>query len=139
MARKQTTRMRKIECFGCGCIVRMTRAAMERSGVPTCGCGGTMMPEDIEDAAAVLDDATLSQHPQWIADMEREDRAAQREARRGGLGARFQCGGCCRFIPTVSHGCGCGFQNAIVGRRNRGYYAEGASYCAESKRDTIPF
>jgi hypothetical protein len=40
--KKQTTRMLKVACAECGCIVRMTRQWLEEVGTPTCGCGGAM-------------------------------------------------------------------------------------------------
>jgi hypothetical protein len=46
--RKQATRMRKVECPGCGCIVRMTRSWLERIGAPTCGCGMRMLEADVK-------------------------------------------------------------------------------------------
>lgn len=39
---KQSTRMLKVECDDCGCIVRMTQKWLDEVGPPTCGCGGTM-------------------------------------------------------------------------------------------------
>jgi hypothetical protein len=39
--KKQPTRLLKIECPGCGCILRGTAKALE-VGLPTCGCGTTM-------------------------------------------------------------------------------------------------
>ncbi len=43
---KQTTRMLKVECLECGCIVRMTAKWLDEVGPPTCGCGGQMeVPE----------------------------------------------------------------------------------------------
>lgn len=44
--KKQTTRMLKVECPRCGCIVRMTRTWIEQVGTPTCACG-----EQMEEAA----------------------------------------------------------------------------------------
>ncbi len=38
----QTTRMLKVACADCGCIVRMTRQWLDEAGAPTCACGGTM-------------------------------------------------------------------------------------------------
>lgn len=35
----QSTRMIKLECGSCGCIVRMTRKWLETT-IPVCGCGG---------------------------------------------------------------------------------------------------
>jgi len=40
--KKQTTRMLKVLCPDCGCIVRMTRQWLDDAGVPTCACGGIM-------------------------------------------------------------------------------------------------
>lgn len=42
MSKPQTTRMLKVECENCGCVVRMTRKWLEEVGTPTCGCGGDM-------------------------------------------------------------------------------------------------
>ena len=38
----QTTRMLKVECVDCGCVLRMTAKWLTEAGVPTCGCGGGM-------------------------------------------------------------------------------------------------
>lgn len=43
--RKQTTRLCKVKCRDCGCLLRMTRTWIERVGLPTCGCGGRMGAE----------------------------------------------------------------------------------------------
>lgn len=40
--KKQTTRMLKVACAACGCIVRMTRQWLDEVGAPTCACGGDM-------------------------------------------------------------------------------------------------
>jgi hypothetical protein len=40
---KQGTRMRKVSCPKCGCIIRMTAKWLEEAGAPTCGCGGEMV------------------------------------------------------------------------------------------------
>ena len=45
----QTTRMLKVTCQQCGCVVRMTRKWLDEAGVPTCGCGGEMAEEEIEE------------------------------------------------------------------------------------------
>lgn len=42
----QSTRMLKVECVACGCVIRMTNKWIEEAGTPTCGCG-----EDMELAA----------------------------------------------------------------------------------------
>lgn len=36
------SRLLKVECNSCGCNVRMTRKWIDSSGLPTCGCGGSM-------------------------------------------------------------------------------------------------
>ena len=41
--KKQTTRMLKVACTACGCIVRMTRQWLDEVGAPTCACGGDMV------------------------------------------------------------------------------------------------
>lgn len=38
----QGTRMLKVECQTCGCILRMTNKWIEEAGLPTCGCGEEM-------------------------------------------------------------------------------------------------
>lgn len=38
----QTTRMLKVQCIYCGCVVRMTRKWLDEAGAPTCGCGSMM-------------------------------------------------------------------------------------------------
>ena len=42
----QTTRMLKVTCKECGCVVRMTRKWLDEAGLPTCGCGGEMIEEE---------------------------------------------------------------------------------------------
>lgn len=39
---KQSTRMLKVECTGCGCVIRMTRKWLDEAGAPTCACGSAM-------------------------------------------------------------------------------------------------
>jgi len=38
--KKQGTRMIKMQCNDCGFIARASRSAVEKAGLPTCGCGG---------------------------------------------------------------------------------------------------
>lgn len=40
--RKQSTRMLKVVCPACGCVVRMTRLWLDDAGAPTCACGTPM-------------------------------------------------------------------------------------------------
>ena len=50
----QTTRMLKVTCKECGCVVRMTRKWLDEAGLPTCGCGSEMM-EDASDELEASD------------------------------------------------------------------------------------
>jgi len=45
----QGTRMLKVVCQECGCVVRMTRKWLDEVGEPTCGCGGKMVEEEAEE------------------------------------------------------------------------------------------
>lgn len=44
----QGTRMLKVECKDCGCVVRMTRKWLDECGAPHCACGGAMHATDAE-------------------------------------------------------------------------------------------
>lgn len=44
-SKHQTTRMKRVSCKQCGCLIRMTRKWLDDAGAPTCACGG-MMQED---------------------------------------------------------------------------------------------
>src|SRR5438067_1287553 len=44
-----TTRLRLCRCDQCGCPVRITRSWIERGACGTCGCGGNVVPECLED------------------------------------------------------------------------------------------
>lgn len=70
------TRLRKLACSdGCGYIARVSRAAIDR-GLPTCCCGGTLWPWDLDDVqrAAEAGHLTAEQyaaHP-LVIEYERE-------------------------------------------------------------------
>lgn len=104
-----TTRMRKVACPVCGYTVRMARKWIA-VGMPTCPCGATMAPEDIEDAA--VNDELLYAHPDFRDHGRRETARANREAKRSGW-KRGQptCGACHKFIPHPTADCPCGFHN----------------------------
>lgn len=40
--KKQTTRMLKVACPVCGCVIRMTQKWLSEAGTPSCGCGTRM-------------------------------------------------------------------------------------------------
>ena len=41
----QTTRMLKVVCTKCECVIRMTQKWLDEAGVPTCGCGSEMVAD----------------------------------------------------------------------------------------------
>jgi len=43
--KKQTTRMLKITCVDCGCVMRTTQKWLVQAGMPTCGCGGEFVTD----------------------------------------------------------------------------------------------
>lgn len=133
-----TTRLRKVECTACGCIARMSRAAIRRSGLPTCGCGVAMTCSDIEDAASCLPERELLVQPVYVEARELETRRALRETRIHGVQHRHQCHGCKAFIRHPSALCGCGFLNDP--RTGAGRYVE-TTYSAGfgASADSMPF
>lgn len=42
VVKKQSTRMLKVACGACGCVVRMARQWLDNAGAPTCACGAEM-------------------------------------------------------------------------------------------------
>jgi hypothetical protein len=105
-----TTRLRKVECDLCGCIARMSRAAIRKSGLPTCGCGQKMTCADLEDAATCLPERELLIQPVYVEARELETRRAMRDNKRV-AGAKHQCHSCKAFIAHPKALCGCGFLN----------------------------
>jgi len=61
----RTQRMRKASCEGCGYIAYISRRWIAQ-GLPTCPCGGRLIPEDPDDAALILSPDELAQHPAVI-------------------------------------------------------------------------
>jgi hypothetical protein len=45
--KKQTTRLLKVACTSCECVVRMSRKCLDEAGLPTCGCGSSMEESDV--------------------------------------------------------------------------------------------
>lgn len=90
----QTTRQRKVECVACGVIVRMSRAAMLKSGLPTCGCGTPMTCSDLDDLAAVAPEDPRVQAAIMDAErfVERSLAQMNRQARRHGRGSSIGLG-----------------------------------------------
>lgn len=59
----KTQRNRKIVCEdGCGFLAYCSRKVICK-GIATCPCGGRLIPEDPDDAALVLSEDELEQHP----------------------------------------------------------------------------
>jgi hypothetical protein len=46
--KKQTTRLLKITCVECGCVMRTTQKWLVQAGMPTCGCGGDFVTDGNE-------------------------------------------------------------------------------------------
>src|SRR5580704_903811 len=77
-AKGHTGRQRKIHCERCQVILYGSRAALERSGLPFCGCGERMVLANFRDRVAAGDADALA-----VVDAEAGaefERAAQREA-----------------------------------------------------------
>lgn len=62
------TGLHRAECeHECGAYVYATVAMLERHGCPVCACGGRLIPDHPDLAAAVLPDASLDAHPAVLA------------------------------------------------------------------------
>lgn len=61
----KTQRLRRLECGECGYLAYVSRRWIA-TGLPGCPCGGTLMPEDPDDARLALPDDELTQHPAVI-------------------------------------------------------------------------
>lgn len=53
---KQTTRLLKCECEGCGMIIRTTAKWIDETGLPTCSCGSKFVSPDGDDTEDGGDD-----------------------------------------------------------------------------------
>jgi hypothetical protein len=115
------SRLRKLECPGCGFIARASAGALARSGAPSCGCGDRMEIATLRDRVAVGD-------PDALAELERcelasagaqLERAAKREQRENGTGYATRatpCSVCGRFKSRPADVCGhCGDAPARYG------------------------
>lgn len=47
--KKQGTRLLKALCKECGCVIRITRKWVDEVGLPTCGCGGVMEEDSVNE------------------------------------------------------------------------------------------
>jgi hypothetical protein len=56
-AKGHVGRQRKVHCERCGFIAYASRGALQRSGLPVCGCGEAMTLANLRDRAAVEWDA----------------------------------------------------------------------------------
>lgn len=52
-AKGHTGRQRKVHCVACGVILYGSRTALQRSGLPVCGCGEKMTLANLRDRALV--------------------------------------------------------------------------------------
>lgn len=75
----QTTRLRRVACErDCGYVARVSRKVL-LLGVPTCPCGGRVLPSALEDAEllaehGLLTAEELAEHPEAIAYLEQLER-----------------------------------------------------------------
>lgn len=103
--RRSSSRLRKIECPGCGCILYGSAAAIRTAGLPGCACGGTFTvpllrdlevidPDGFEQLLATLDRKSHTQAMRELGYLDAiERRAPPRRTRQP------QCAndGCSRF------------------------------------------
>jgi hypothetical protein len=60
-AKGHVGRQRKVHCERCGFIAYASRGALQRSGLPRCGCGEPMALANLRDRAAVEWDALAAE------------------------------------------------------------------------------
>ena len=102
-APETTSRMRKLECFRCGYLVRVSRTHLER-GLPTCPCGMELEPHCLWDRATAGDDraAAEAQH-KCLSRLARGSRPSR-------VRPQDRCSACNRFVRSANAGCEhCGF------------------------------
>jgi hypothetical protein len=121
---RRTTRLRKLECDCCGLILRAAFNPVQAVGLPGCACTGTFRWEHADDAGAAGD----YDHPGVAAAMRADDARLKRADRSADSGHRMRCGGCRRWVRSARENCSCGFANDIRGGRNRGGFADAASW-----------
>lgn len=66
----QSTRMLKVVCQGCECVVRMTRKWLDDVGAPTCACGSPMIEEGCEPEESMSDPDDLQMLQPGLQDIE---------------------------------------------------------------------
>lgn len=98
-------RQLKLECTSCGCIVRMSRGALERSGAPTCGCGAGALELEAElEAERQSCEESRELERVSVAAMRRDSR----ERSSGYQPGAWRCKGCGRFRSRPTEQCACG-------------------------------
>jgi hypothetical protein len=109
-AKAHTGRMRKVHCQRCGCIVYASRGALQRSGLPVCGCGDTMQLANLRDRAIVEWDALTAELESYgrdtydaaMRELGYTDMIAPRRAPRRSGAAQNRCewegGYCVKFV-----------------------------------------
>lgn len=106
-AKSYSGRMRKVHCVGCGCIVYASRGALQRSGLPACGCGERMQLANLRDRAAVEWDALAAELESYgrdaydaaMRELGHVDMIAPRRSteHHGGAQRRCEVNGCHKF------------------------------------------
>lgn len=60
--------LRRLECADCGAVIYLTFAQAERFGLPTCACGGSFAPDDLELAVALgLDSPAVAEYERELS------------------------------------------------------------------------
>jgi hypothetical protein len=122
-------RQLKLVCSaGCGFIARATRGALERSGMPVCGCGAELELESEQLASADGARGELELERISVAAARRE----QREQSSGYRTGACNCASCGRFKARPADVCEyCGDDPAPYGRdraREQREYDQGRGY-----------
>lgn len=92
-AKGHVGRQRKVHCERCGFIAYASRRALQRSGLPVCGCGEPMALANLRDRYAIEPDAVESElhgygRAAYVAGMREIGETPERES-----GGRYGHGG----------------------------------------------
>ena len=113
-AKGHVGRQRKLHCDRCGFIAYASRGALQRSGLPVCGCGRPMVLANLRDRALIEWDALRDELEGYGADAYRaamselgfSDEVEPRKApRRSGVG-RHRCAwenGYCQVFTSTRY------------------------------------
>ena len=112
-AKGHVGRQRKVHCEACGFIAYASRGALQRSGLPVCGCGQPMLLANLRDRAAVEWDALEAEllsygrdaYDAAMRELGYRDMIEPRRAPRKSGAAQHRCGWeggyCSKFVSGV--------------------------------------